>query len=298
MDCFPPSRPVSAGAKLALIAPAGRFEREAFDAGVAWLRERYEVTFDEGIYSETGYFAGDDNRRLQELITALTDPSVVAIVCARGGYGATRLLPNLDVELVSSVNKTLVGFSDVTALHSLWARAGVRSIHAPMVAAIGNASGEVQDKWIAALENTGESPEKLYPLNPISNPAVASVKGRLFGGNLAVLGALNGTPFVPPLDDGGILFLEDVGERPYRIDRMLNTLGQAGWFKSLDGVVLGSFSEGDPGPDGVSVEDVFRDHFGDLEIPVLHGLSAGHISENEPLTFGAEARIDGSTLSL
>ena len=124
MDCFPPSRPVSAGAKLALVAPAGPFEREAFDAGVAWLRERYEVTFDEGVYSKSGYFAGDDNRRLQELITALTDPSVDAIVCARGGYGATRLLPNLDVELVSSVNKTLVGFSDVTALHSLWARAG------------------------------------------------------------------------------------------------------------------------------------------------------------------------------
>ena len=79
---------------------------------------------------------------------------------------------------------------------------------------------------------------------------------------------------------------------------MLTTLGQAGWFKNLGGIVLGSFSEGDPGADGVSVEDVFRDHFGDFEIPVLHGLSAGHISDNEPLTFGAEARIDGSTLSL
>ena len=78
----------------------------------------------------------------------------------------------------------------------------------------------------------------------------------------------------------------------------LTTLAQAGWFKNLDGIVLGSFSEGDPGADGVSVEDVFRDHFGDFEIPVLHGLSAGHISENEPLTFGAEARIDGSSLYL
>lgn len=295
---FPPSRSVSAGAKLALIAPAGPFAREAFDAGVAWLRERYEVSFDEGIYAKTGYFAGDDDRRLQEITTTLTDPTVDAIVCARGGYGATRLLPDLDVELVSSVNKTLVGFSDVTALHSLWARAGVRSIHAPMVAAIGNASCEVQDKWIATLENPGDFSGNIYDLTPISNPKEALTTGRFFGGNLAVLGALNGTPFIPPLDDGGILFLEDVGERPYRIDRMLTTLGQAGWFKNLDGIVLGSFTEGDPGPDGVSVEDVFRDHFGDLEIPVLLGLSAGHISDNEPLRFGTEARIEGSILTL
>ncbi len=293
---FPPARPVAEGAKLAIIAPAGPFNREAFESGVSWLRERYEVSFDEGIYSKTGYFAGPDDRRLAELIDALTDPSVDAILCARGGYGATRLLPKLDPVLVTQSNKLMIGFSDVTALHSLWARAGVRSVHAPMVAALGNASDDIRQKWVTTVEDTSTSEATIHPLTLISKPDKAIATGRFTGGNLAVLGALNGTPYVPPLNDGCILFLEDVGERPYRIDRMLTTLSQSGWFEKLGGIVLGSFTEGEPGEDGTSIENVFCDHFGDLNIPVVMGLSAGHISDNEPLAFGTEVTIDEGTL--
>ncbi|NNE91964.1 MAG: LD-carboxypeptidase [Verrucomicrobiales bacterium] len=298
MTEFLPARSVSEGSILAIVAPAGPFDREAFEAGVKWLRERYEVRFSDGIFSKTGYFAGSDVRRRRELQDAIDDPEVDAILCARGGFGATRLLPELDPETVTAANKLLVGFSDVTALHALWARAGVRSVHAPMVAALGSASGETRQKWIDALEDReGESCPRVFELETISSAAELPVEGRLFGGNLAVLGALIGTPYAPPLEET-ILFLEDVGERPYRVDRMLTTMRQAGWLEAVEGVVLGAFTESQPGDDGISIEDVFRDHFGEWKKPVLSGLAAGHIRENEPLVFGKTARILGGNLEL
>lgn len=288
----PPPRAIAEGSRLGIVAPAGPFDEEAFRRGVDWLRHRYEVVFGEEIFHRTGYFAGSDGRRLAELRAAIEDPSIDAILCARGGYGATRILPGLDLEAIREANKLVVGFSDITALHALWSRAGVCSVHAPMVAALGSASEPIRERWIAAIEDPGASRRwKLRRIAGGDSPA----EGILFGGNLAVLGALNGTPYAPPLD-GVVLFLEDVGERPYRIDRMLTTLAQSGWFERVAGVVLGSFTEGEPGDDGVTVEEVFDRHFADAPFPVLAGLSAGHIAENEPLVFGVRARIAGSTL--
>ena len=289
-------RPVSEGSRLGIVAPSGPFDEEAFRKGVEWLRTRYEVVHRDDIFSREGYFAGDDQRRLGELVEAIEDDSLDAILCARGGYGATRLLPDLDVEAVRAANKLIVGFSDVTALHSLWARAGVRSVHAPMVAALGSASDSVRERWKAALEQPGDSTE--WKLQLRNEPASSSpCEGVFFGGNLAVLGALNGTPYSPPLDDV-ILFLEDVGERPYRVDRMLTTLAQSGWWERIRGLVLGAFTEGDPGEDGVSLDDVFSNHFSDVPFPVLSGPEAGHIRDNDPLRFGAPACIHGNTLTL
>lgn len=289
---FADPRPVSPGSKLAVVAPAGPFNPETFEAGVAWLRERYEVVFDPGIFEKTGYHAGSDARRLAELVEAIDEPSVDAIICARGGFGATKLLPGLDLEKIRTANKLIVGFSDITALHSLWAIAGLKSLHGPMVASLGRATPEIRENWIDALEHRIEP--GAWDLEALSG---GSAEGRFFGGNLAVLGALIGTPFAPPLD-GVILFIEDVGERPYRIDRMLTTFSQAGWFDRISGIVLGAFTEGEPGPDGMSVEDVFASHFCDVPFPVLAGLPAGHIDNNLPLPFGGTARIEDGRLSL
>lgn len=289
---LPLPRSVSEGSHLAVVAPAGPFDQSAFRHGIEWLRRRYLVTHDPEIFSRNGYFAGSDARRLDELKRAIDAPEVDAILCARGGYGATRLLPGLDIESILSANKAIVGFSDITALHAIWNRAGVRSIHAPMVASLGKASDEVRARWIETLEQPKLKRE--WSLQRIGG-SEETATGRLTGGNLAVLGALNGTPFSPQLE-GTILFLEDVGERPYRIDRMLTTLKQSGWFNSVSGIVLGAFTEGDPGADGVSVDDVFCEHFSDIEVPVLAGLPAGHIDDNEPLPFGAEVRIEDDRL--
>ena len=284
---FPTTRPITSGSRLAIVAPAGPFDRDLFDGGIAWLRTRYEVSFDESIYSRTGFHAGSDERRLAEIEKALANPDVDAILCARGGYGVTRLLPGLSPETVAAAAKPVVGFSDITALHALWARAGIRSYHAEMVANLGRADDCFREAWVAALEGSDELMER-----PVTMIASGTARGRLTGGNLAVLISLLGTPYEPPLD-GTILFLEDVGERPYRIDRMLTQAAQAGWFSRCAGVVLGTFTDGAPGPDGVSVEEVLQDCLGSLGIPVASGISAGHVSGNETLPFGALAEIGG-----
>lgn len=287
-------RPVTEGSRLAIVAPAGPFNHEAFKDGVSWLRERYEITHSPEIFSAEGYFAGSDQRRLSELNAAIADPEVDAILCARGGYGTTRLLPGINLSQVAQSNKMIIGFSDITALHSLWASQKVRSIHAPMVAALSNASDAIRKLWINALEDPGAILQwNLASINNFSGEA----EGTLTGGNLAVLTALNGTPYAPKLEDS-ILFIEDIGERPYRIDRMLTTLKQAGWFDQLQGLVLGAFTEGEPGQDEVTTDDVFESHFHDADFPVLKGLPAGHISHNEPLPLGSKVRITGDLLQL
>ncbi|MDF1658433.1 MAG: LD-carboxypeptidase [Verrucomicrobiales bacterium] len=288
-------RTVTEGSRLSIVAPSGPFDEEAFAHGVTWLKERYEIIHSDDICSREGYLAGSDEHRLRDLNNAINDPTIDAILCARGGYGATRLIPQLDLTTIREANKMIVGFSDITALHSLWASAGIRSIHAPMVAALGRASEAIRDQWISTLESPQLPLE--WSLSAFNCAASTSVGGPLIGGNLAVLGALNGTPYAPPLDDA-ILFIEDVGERPYRVDRMLTTLSQSGWFDRIAGLVIGAFTEGDPGADGVSIDDVFRRHFEGAKFPVLHGFPAGHIDENIPLPFGSQARIEGEKLLL
>jgi len=286
--CFSPVRPIVEGAVLAVVAPSGSFNRKSFDLGVEWLRERYEVRFDEGIYAEEGYFAGNDERRLKELKEAVADPDVDGILCARGGYGATRLLPNLAVEEVKEAGKLLVGYSDVTALHALWARAGVRSMHAPMVSVLGRAGSGVRESWRKTLEGD----EEKVSWQGLETITGGTAEGRLSGGNLSVLCALLGTPFFPPLDDC-VLFLEDVGEKPYRVDRMLTTMIQAGCFETCAAIVLGAFTDGKAGKDGVTVEDVLGERLAGLGVPVVKGFPAGHIDDNAPMMFGASIRLDG-----
>jgi len=289
-------RPVAPGSRIAIVAPAGPFNEESFGKGIAWLSTRYEVRYRPDIFSKAGYLAGDDARRLAELNEAILDPDIDAIVCARGGFGATRLLPGIDPEAIRRANKMIIGFSDISALHALWAQAGVRSIHAPMVAALGTASEIIREKWITALEKPGDPLQ--WCLQPLNEPSPAApVRGILTGGNLAVLSALIGTPYCPPLD-GRILFIEDVGERPYRVDRLLTTMSQAGWFDRIAGLLIGAFTEGEPGADGVTIDEVLAGHFARAPFPVLTGLSAGHIDDNEALPFGVGVRIDGGLVSV
>lgn len=284
MPSFSPVPALAPGAHVRVIAPASPFPKHDFEAGVARLRERYTVTYDETIFAKDAYLAGDDDRRADELRRALTDDGVDAVVAARGGYGATRLLDRVDVGDVRP--RLLVGFSDLTALHALFARAGLRSLHGSMVAALGRGDAEMLDRWIAAVE--GAPPP---PFEELETIAPGRADGPLVGGNLAVLHALVGTPYAPPLD-GAVLFLEEVGEAPYRVDRMLTTLRQAGWFRRVRGVAIGQLTRCVAGPDGREITHVVRERLRDLGIPVIAGVPAGHEDPNADLPLGAPVSLD------
>jgi muramoyltetrapeptide carboxypeptidase len=276
------------GARIQVVAPAGPFDQDEFERGVERLRARYDVFYEPGIAERAGYFAGSDERRANELLSALRDRYVHAIVAARGGYGATRLLDRIDADLVAKHPKLLVGFSDITALHALWARAGLGSIHGPMVAALGRCNDTQIARWIAAVE--GALPP---PITGLTALAGGSAQGPLLGGNLAVLSALIGTPYAPPLA-GCVLFLEEVGERPYRVDRMLTSWAHAGWLALPRAIVLGGFTDAETGADGTTVEHVLQERLGSLGIPVLTGVPAGHVDDNMELPFGAIAVVDAA----
>lgn len=271
-----------AGSHVRVIAPSGPFDREGFERGIARLGERYRVTHREDIGDKRGYLAGDDGRRASELLEALEDPSVEAIACARGGYGATRILHRIPIETIAANKKLLVGFSDVTALHALWAIAGVRSLHGPMVATLGRGEPGLVQRWIEAVEGG------LPSIDPLRGWGEGAAVGPLLGGNLSVLTALLGTPYFPPLE-GAILFLEEVNEPPYRVDRMLTSLLSAGVLETIGGVLLGQFTH----PSDPDVLEVLRERLGD-RVPVAYGLPAGHVPDNHEVHLGAPVRIEVS----
>jgi muramoyltetrapeptide carboxypeptidase len=272
--------------RIQVVAPAGPFDAADFARGVERLRARYDVRHDPAILDRTGYLAGSDERRGRELLAALQDDSVHAILAARGGYGATRLLDRIPAALVSAHPKLLAGFSDITALHALWARAGVGSLHGPMVATLGRGSEALVERFCHALE--GALPPPILGLSTVTR---GRARGPLLGGNLAVLTALVGTPYALPLE-GCVLFLEDTGERPYRVDRMLTTWLQASLLEKPVAIVLGAFSDAAPGPDGVTVEQVLAERLGNLGKPVLAGVPAGHVEDNLELPLGAVVEVD------
>src|SRR5262245_58776761 len=224
MSVLPPRlRP---GDLVAVPVPAGPVQAGRLEAGLARLRARYRVRFDDAALAITGYLAGDDDRRADELDRYLRDPDVRAIVCARGGYGLMRILDRLDAAALRADPKILVGFSDATVLLGWAHAAGVRAIHGPMVGQLGELAPDAAEALYQMMESTrpaGRIDARFAPLGPAGAP----ITGPLLGGNLSLLAHLVATPAEIPLR-GAILFLEDIGERPYAIDRYLTRLGLAG----------------------------------------------------------------------
>lgn len=265
-----------------MIAPSGPFDKGGFDEGLARLGQRYRMSHRPDIGAQHGYLAGQDDRRAAELLEALEDPDVDGIVAARGGYGATRILHRIPLASITAARKLLVGFSDVTALHALWALAGVRSVHGPMLATLGRGEPHLVQRWVEAVEGA------LPAIGLLKGWGRGRAVGPLVGGNLSVLAALLGTPYFPPLA-GAILFLEDVNEPPYRVDRMLTSLSSAGALEGIAGVLLGQFTH----VEQAHVLEVLRERLGD-RVPVASGLAAGHVPDNLELHLGAPLQIDVS----
>jgi muramoyltetrapeptide carboxypeptidase len=286
------------GHRVAVVAPAGPLDRESLEAGVAVLGRRYAVTWAPGLLERRRYLAGEDGRRLAELGSALADPEVRAVVAARGGYGALRLLPRLwpvadGRPAVTGPAKLLVGFSDITGLHAALQAAGRVSIHGPVVTQLATQPPGVVERLFRLLEDSAAPPAALA-----GTPVVGGVaEGPLLGGNLSLLTRLLGTPWLPDLD-GAVLLLEEVSERPYRIDRMWTHLRLAGVFERVRGLALGEFTQCEEPEGDYTLGDVVRDLAAETGLPCVAGLPIGHGAVNVPVALGTRVRLDAGAGTL
>lgn len=286
--CKLPS-PLQPGDLLRAIAPCGAMrELESFYKGLdVWRSRGYRVEVSPGIQQRWGYLAGTDEERRSQLKEAWLDPECRGILCARGGYGSARLLEDWEWD-ANVTPKWVIGFSDVTGL--LWSltHLGISGVHAPLLTTIAAEPGWSRDRLFNLVEGR--------PIEPISGKGWGGgeVSGILLPANLTVATHLLGTPIQSDLD-GVILAIEDVGEAPYRIDRMLTQWRMSGAFKGVKGIAIGRFSQCEA-PSGIpsyTVEQVLSDRLGDLGIPIVSDLLFGHDGCNAALPVGLMAQLDG-----
>jgi muramoyltetrapeptide carboxypeptidase len=281
------------GDRVALVAPASPVNPEDLDRGAAELRALgFEPVVDERVRARHGYVAGLPQTRVAALADAWRDPSIRALVAVRGGYGSQQLLPLLDPRWIADDPKVFIGYSDITALLLWQVGHGGVVFHGPMAEgrlAIG-AAGYDRASLLAAVAQ----PVPMGTLAPSGLEVFrhGEATGVLAGGTLTQLAALLGTPFACVPREPTVLFLEDVGERPYRLDRLLTQLHQAGVFRRVTGILLGAFPSCDEGGGGPTARAVLRDLLAHFPGPVVFGFPSGH-GPRPTLTipFGVEVRL-------
>ena len=288
--------PLRAGARIAVIAPAGPPKPGRLEPVEGWLRERgCPATLLPSCFgpSPLDFLAAPDDVRLADVHTAFTDPQFDAVLALRGGSGCIRLLDRIDLAALASTRKLLIGYSDLTVLHALRTRAGIPSLHAPMPASDWGLDGSEADTdaLFDRLARGWRAGDVIGHADPHPLTHGGHAQGRLIGGNLAMFCALLGTPYLPDAS-GALLFIEDISEEPYRVDRMLTQLRLSGVLDRIAGLVVGSFS-GAESPDAV-----LADHLPRLRCPVLAGWPAGHGQPNRPLPLGVVAALDATAGTL
>ncbi len=272
-----------------MVAPAGPIDVDVLEAGIEdWRRAGFAIEMRDDLLARRGYLAGDDERRSAELMDAVRNPAVDAILCARGGYGCHRIISRLDPRAFHRARKPLVGYSDIATL-LLWQQrvAGLSGFHGPMLERGGDLAGEDFETLVASLEGALAPPLRGKP------GAGGRGEGVLIGGALAVLVASLGTPW--EIDcRGAILLVEEIHEPPYRIDRMLAQLDAAGKLRELAGFGLGSL-EGceDRKYEGTDAWAVIEEFVAPLGIPWVTELPMGHGARNQAWPFGLPGTIDG-----
>jgi len=283
------------GDTIGIVAPAGPVNRQEFEAGVLALQQLgLEPVFSESIFERDLYFAGGVQRRVDELHEMFREPEVKAVISARGGYGSNYLLPHLDLELIGKHPKILCGYSDLTTLLTYFHdKLGFVGFHGPMVAKDFARPDGVNIKSFSFAS----SGQPQWSITNADSPSLTGIcegeaEGKLYGGCLSLLVASLGTPYEIHTE-GTILFLEDLGEWPYRIDRMLMHLKYAGKLEDVRGIIFGEMLDWFPPADsGYTLQQAIRRILGGLNIPIAFGLRSGHVSAgNITLPIGVCARI-------
>jgi muramoyltetrapeptide carboxypeptidase len=277
------------GDKIAITCPAKKLPAPMTDAIALLQSWGLEVILGETVTASYHQFAGDDDMRARDMQRFLDDGSIKAIIAARGGYGTVRMIDKLDFSNFAENPKWLVGFSDITVVHAhIQANYGIQTIHGQMPINVKEGS----EKSLETLRKALFGEEVHYEFNSHSENQVGEAKGILIGGNLSLLVAISGS--VSDMDyDGKVLFIEDVGEYLYSIDRMMYTLKRAGKLKNLAALVVGSFTEVKDNdiPFGQTAEQIIMDKVREYGYPVCFDFPAGHIPDNRALVLGATVSL-------
>ena len=290
---------LKAGDTVGVVSVAAAVEKQSLDRGLELVRSiGFKLRVSNRVLDRDDILAGNDRQRAEELQAFFADPDIRAIFVARGGYGAGRILPLLDFEAIALTPKPFIGFSDLTfLLNPLVERSRMVAFHGPMLAF----ENEIEERHRRSFEHLrklliGEARGFEMEAPIVVHPGTA--EGELMGGCLSIVSAMLGTPYCLNFDDK-ILFLEEVGERAYRIDRMLVQLRQSGALDRCAGIVFGAIRPfgGDENEARMILRFVAEQTAG-LEIPVLFGIDAGHFTQNLALPFGVRARIDSAARRL
>jgi muramoyltetrapeptide carboxypeptidase len=287
-------RALRPGDRLAVVSPASPFNREDFDRGLAEIRALgFEPVHDESVFARTSYVSGPPELRARAIHNAWRDASIAGVVAARGGYGSAQVLPLLDRDAARRARKPFIGYSDITSLLMfLTLGCGVVSFHGPMIdrRLSRGAAGYDRTSFLRALT-------RAEPVGELTDPGVESIRsgestGMLLGGTLTQLLASLGTPFAFAPPTGYVLFLDEVGERPYRLDRAVTQLGQAGLLAKASAVVIGQLPNCDEPSGEPSGRAVMAGLFADFPGPVLIGFPSGHTTgPTMTLPFGVSCRV-------
>ena len=290
--------PVKQGGTIGVLAPAFPADPDKIEKGITYLKGKgFTVKRGKSLTAQHLYFSGSDELRVQDLHDFFADPEIDMIICARGGWGTLRLLDQLDYRLIAQNPKPLVGYSDITTLQlAILKRAGLPSLSGPMVAVemAGNMLPFTEQHFWQQVFN----PQPYYHFSFVSEATEiwheGQISGPLIGGCLSMLAHQLGTPFMPDLE-GAVLFLEDVGEAPYKIDRYLAQLKQAGIFNQISGLLLGQFLDcvdDNESRKSIPLEVILKDYFAQSSYPVVYNFPYGHGARKFTMPIGVQIELN------
>ncbi len=286
-------RSLNPGDKIAVLSPASKINPDYVSGAMEVLAScGWKPYLCPHTLGQSGSYSGSICDRLSDLESALLDPSTRAIMCSRGGYGVVHLLERLSRLPFTDDPKWIIGFSDISALHALLASKGIASLHASMTKHLAATGGRDADSSSLFGILRGEMPQYRFPAHRLNRQG--KTRGRVIGGNLAVLAGLIGTPFDIFGKDDSILFIEDIAEPIYKVERILYQLRLSGVLQSLNGLIVGQFTEYCPDANYHDMETMIRDMVSDYNFPVAFNLPIGHVDHNVPVIENANATLDVS----
>lgn len=283
------------GDTIAIISTARKISREELGPAVAEITKRgFKVLFGKNLFEEENQFSGSDTQRTEDLQACMDNPEVKAILCARGGYGTVRIIDKVDFSRFAISPKWICGYSDVTVLHNKLCNLGVESLHSTMPVNFKTNTAQALNSLFDAL--AGKSIAYHFESHPYNKKGVA--EGKLIGGNLSMLYSQTGSNTALQTESA-ILFIEDLDEYLYHIDRMMYNLKRNGYFENLAGIIVGSMSDMNDNtiPFGKTAEEIIRDHFAEYDFPVCFGFPAGHLADNRSLIMGRKVKLEVSESS-